>query len=384
MIDLLTPGFPLGSDEFAILMGSVQHKEHANVLAERILGTLHRPFALEGNQVVIGTSIGIASCPPVGGGADPVADQIDQLLRNADTAMYASKTGGKNRFTWFEPEMHAAAVERLTLEAEMREGIERGEFRVYFQPIVHFESGETTGVEALVRWQHPVRGLLAPGQFIQLAEDTGLIVPLGFFVLREACRAGAEWEQMRTVRRGQAEPRTFGLTVNVSGRQLDHPDLFEHVQTALEESGIDPSSLVLELTESTMVDNPALTRERLLALRELGVRFAIDDFGTGYSSLSYLQHFPIDLLKIDRSFVEQLTRAGSHSALVSAIIALGDSMSLRCIAEGVELEEQQTVLQGLGCEFGQGYYFARPMPEDEVTRLLMDGMSPSEQAARCA
>lgn len=374
----------LGGDEFAILMTSVFQKEHANILAERILTTLHRPFTLEGNQVVIGTSIGLASCPPAGTGEDPLAEQIDQLLRNADTAMYASKAAGKNRFTWFEPEMHAAAVERLTLEAEMREGIERGEFVVYFQPIVHFDSGVASGVEALVRWRHPERGLLAPGQFIQLAEDTGLIVPLGRYVLREACRAGAEWQRLRRGAGGKGDAQRFGVTVNVSGRQLDHSDLFEDVRAALDDFGIEPSSLVLELTESTMVDNPAQTRERLLALRELGVRFAIDDFGTGYSALSYLQHFPIDLLKIDRSFVERLTSVGSHSALVSAIIALGDSMSLHCIAEGVELEEQQHVLQGLGCDYGQGFYFARPMPEDEVTRLVMGHVMPAEPAVRCA
>jgi EAL domain-containing protein (putative c-di-GMP-specific phosphodiesterase class I) len=247
----------------------------------------------------------------------------------------------------------------------------REQFTVHFQPIVRLEDESVVGVEALARWNHPTRGPLPPATFIPIAESSGLIVPLGAWVLREACHAGQRWA---TARRASTDAPPLTLTVNLSGRQLQAPGLMDDVAAALAESGLDPASLVLEITESVIMQQTEANLLTLHALKALGIRLAIDDFGTGYSSLSYLQRFPIDILKIDKSFVDGLSRGGSDAALARTIIALGDTLALRCIAEGVEDDAQRTHLQALGCDYAQGFFFARPMPSSEIDALVQHGM----------
>jgi diguanylate cyclase (GGDEF)-like protein len=350
----------LGGDEFAILLENAKHPRESEVVAERIVSALHAPVLVHDRPVVVGASVGIAR---VERSEIPRVGAVEALLRDADIAMYRAKARGKGRYAVFEPAMHVAAVERLALEADLRAAVDRGEFSVAYQPIVGLAAGDVVGVEALIRWTHAGRGAIAPGEFIPLAEETGLIVPIGRWILRTACRQAAAWHAERG---GEA----LTMTVNVSGRQLEDAGFRDDVAAAIADSGIVPSSLVLELTESTIAQNPDTTRERLLALKALGVRLAIDDFGTGYSSLSYLQQFPIDVLKIDKTFVDNVTRGGSHAALARTIVALADALSVNCVAEGVEESEQRACLRELGCALGQGYHFARPMSADAVGQLL--------------
>jgi EAL domain-containing protein (putative c-di-GMP-specific phosphodiesterase class I) len=302
-------------------------------------------------------SIGIATATDEATAAD--------LLRNADMAMYVAKSQGKGRHERFEPHMHANALDRLELQAELRHALDRGgEFTILYQPIVWLKTGEVRGVEALVRWMHPTRGMLTPAQFIPLAEETGLIVPLGRWVVGEACRQVQQW------RRGLPADRSLTLTVNVSGYQLQHEGVVEDVQHALAETGLDPHHLVLEITESVLMQQSDTMLGRLRALKALGVRLAIDDFGTGYSSLGYLQRFPVDILKIDKAFVVDVQSSGAESALVRAIIALGDTLKLQTIAEGIELQQQLAGLQAMGCEMGQGFFLARPVSVAQIDALL--------------
>ena len=355
----------LGGDEFAVLLENTRDVDDALTVAERVMQALSAPLALEGSELHVGASIGLARARP--------GDGPEELLRNADVAMYRAKHGGKGRTEVFAPEMHAAIVDRLALEADLRRALaepSRDQFAVRFQPIVRLNDGSVVGVEALVRWTHPVRGALSPATFIPIAETSGLIVPLGAWVLREACREGARWARAR-----RREPRMapLTLTVNLSGRQLQAPGLVEDVAAALAESGLDPASLVLEITETVIMQQTEANLVTLHALKALGIRLAIDDFGTGYSSLSYLQRFPIDILKIDKSFVDGLSRGGSDAALARTIIALGDTLALRCIAEGVEDDAQRAHLQALGCDYAQGFLFARPLPVAEIDALLVNG-----------
>ncbi|HEY7877049.1 MAG TPA: GGDEF domain-containing phosphodiesterase, partial [Gemmatimonadaceae bacterium] len=297
------------------------------------------------------------------------------LLRNADMAMYVAKSKGKARWERFQPDMHTRALERLDLEAELRRALDHGgEFILLYQPIVQLQTGEVKGVEALVRWMHPDRGMMTPVQFIPLAEETGLIVPLGRWVLREACRQAQLWQD----RRESGAPLT--LTVNVSGYQLQHEGVVADVRGALDDSGLDPHRLVLEITESVLMQQNETILERLRALKAVGVRLAIDDFGTGYSSLGYLQRFPIDILKIDKAFVDDIGAAGTEPALVRAIIALGDTLQLQTIAEGIELKQQWHGLQELGCEMGQGYLFARPVSVSQIDAMFSGPSSGSATA----
>ncbi|MBV9880829.1 MAG: EAL domain-containing protein [Gemmatirosa sp.] len=361
----------LGGDEFGILLENAHSEREAEIVAERVITALQVPFVLDDRLVFVGGSVGIARATAAGrlevdvpdDGAGDVADAVEALLRDADTAMYHAKARGKGQFAVFEPRMHAAALERLVLEIDLRAAIEREEFTIAYQPIVGLVAGQVEGVEALIRWMHPTRGAIAPGEFIPLAESTGLILPIGRAVLRAACRQGAAWQ---TARGG--EPLT--VTVNVSGRQLEDAAFVDDVAAAIAESGIDPRALVLELTESTIAQQPEVTCERLHALKALGIRLAIDDFGTGYSSLAYLQQFPIDVLKIDKSFVDNVTRGGPHAALARTIVALAEALSVKCVAEGVEEMEQRVCLSELGCVLGQGYHFARPMSAAAVAELL--------------
>ena len=345
----------LGGDEFGVLIEDADVTASARV-AERIRIALGVPFWLMGQEVYITASIGIATREP--------GDTATELLRNADVAMYTAKTKGKARFEVFEARMHDAVVARLGLEAELRRAIEHQEFVVYYQPIVKLETGEVIGAEALVRWQHPTRGLVPPLEFIPLAEETGLIVPLGAWILRQACRQLAEWQRLR----GGGEP--FVMNVNLSSRQLVREAIADEVAAAVDESGIRASWLVLEVTETVLMADPVVAAAALGHIRDLGVRVALDDFGSGYSSLSHLRRFPIDIVKIDKSFVDDVAGDGVESAIARSIINLGRAMQIETVAEGIEADEQAETLRSLGCEYGQGYFFAKPLEPSDWAGLL--------------
>ena len=361
----------LGGDEFAVLLEDAVDAAHTQAAADRLLAALSEPFSGIGGadeQVRITASVGIAM------GAAGQHDAAE-LLRHADVAMYAAKEAGKGRSAVFAPDMDSAIIGQLQLKAELARAVERGEFTVHYQPTVELATGRLAGVEALVRWQHPERGLVPPLDFIPLAEQTGLIVPIGRFVLREACRQMSAWHRDYSTR----PPMT--VSVNLSARELDEPGLVGWVQEALEEAQLDPAHLVLEITESLLLVDLPTTVGTLLELRALGVRLAVDDFGTGYSSLAYLENLPVDILKIDKSFVDRIADLAPGSAeeadggaqrsvMVSAISQLGHALSLQMVAEGIEQPEQVTRLRGLDCQYGQGYYFARPLPADALAELL--------------
>jgi diguanylate cyclase (GGDEF)-like protein/PAS domain S-box-containing protein len=352
----------LGGDEFAVLLENAPTDAEARVVAERITNALRSPVELSsGTTIRVASSIGIAR-------ADGV-DTVDELLRNADVAMYAAKSAARGSWVFFDPSMHTALVDRVTLEADMRKAIESDELWVAYQPIVDLTNRKVTGLEALVRWTHPTKGTIPPSVFIPVAEETGLIIAIGRKVLREACQQVASWTHL-----GGAG---LSVTVNLSARQLQHPQLLSDVQEALSTSSLDAGRLIVEITESVIMEHTERTLERLRALKHLGVRLAIDDFGTGYSSLSYLQQFPVDILKIDRSFTTGLSRGPNEDALARTIIALGELLTLRTIAEGVEQEGQHERLRDLGCDFGQGFLFGHPLPAREVAALLARGDVPS-------
>jgi predicted signal transduction protein with EAL and GGDEF domain len=346
----------MGGDEFAVLLEDLDGHDAAIEIAERIIVSLRQPFRIVGKEVFIGASIGVAFDAPGAG--------TDQLLRNADLAMYTAKVRGRGRSQVFEPEMHTAAVERLEVEADLRRAIERDEFVVYYQPIVDVASGWMSGVEALVRWQHPTRGLIPPALFIPLAEETGLILEVGRKVLVAACTQTRQWQlELGTV------PR-LSVSVNLSVRQLSDPELLNDVSKALEVSGLPPENLTLEITESAMMHDTETAVARLRELKALGVSLAVDDFGTGYSSLSYLQRFPIDSLKIDRSFVSGIDGDAEASALARAIVRLAQTLQLDAVAEGVETESQLERLRELGCRYAQGYFLALPQDAESLGDVL--------------
>jgi diguanylate cyclase (GGDEF)-like protein/PAS domain S-box-containing protein len=345
----------LGGDEFAVLLEDADVTNAARV-AERIRSSLGVPFWVLGQEVYIGASIGIA--------VRQAGDTAGDLLRNADVAMYTAKAKGKSRFEIFEPAMHDAVVAKLSLEAEIRRAIDREEFVVHYQPIVRLATGEITGAEALVRWQHPTRGLVAPLEFIPLAEETGLIVPLGAWVLRQACRQLAEWQRLR----GGGEP--FTMSVNISSRQLVRDVIADEVAAAVDESGIRASWLILEVTETVLMADPVAAATALGHIRDLGVRVALDDFGSGYSSLSHLRRFPIDIVKIDKSFVDDVATEGARSAIARGIIDLGKAMQIETVAEGIEHDEQAETLRELGCVLGQGFFFAKALGAEAWADML--------------
>jgi diguanylate cyclase (GGDEF)-like protein/PAS domain S-box-containing protein len=359
----------LGGDEFAVLVESGAMPEAAAAVAERITQGLTATFRIHNSDVAMRASIGIAL------GRRP-QESPDDLLRDADLAMYLAKRNGKGRFEMYRPNMHADAVRRLETAVGVREGLAAGQFEVYYQPIVTIHTSRLIGAEALVRWNHPVRGLLAPLEFIPVAEATGLIVPLGRQVLQDATRQAQEWRQSRLV--GQE----FYVSVNLSTHQLQEPDLVDDISRALDTSGLPPEALVLEVTESGIIENLDLTLPRLHAIRSLGVGLAVDDFGTGYSSLSYLADLPINFVKIDKSFIDRITPDAGGTTLTRAVIELSRALGFTCIAEGVESESQRAVLDELGCEHAQGYLFARPAcPTDLVEVLRHLQLSPATTRA---
>jgi diguanylate cyclase (GGDEF)-like protein len=383
----------LGGDEFAILLEDVRTVEETDAAAKRLYDALALPIkvmmpqpgatissathadgahddgAFEAGpvlerEVFVKASIGIALSEP--------GDEPDALLRNADVAMYAAKARGKRQAVHFERSMHERALTRLHLEEDLRAAVtelsednDRTAFRVVFQPIVALDTEQVVSAEALLRWHHPDRGILSPTEFIPVAEDTGLIIPLGRWVLTEACRAAAAWPVC-------SDGSEVGVSVNLSGRQLQDATIVDDVEAVLAATGLAPARLTLEITESVVMCDTPQTLERLTALKALGLRLAVDDFGTGYSSLSYLRQFPVDVLKIDKSFIDGIARGGDGAAFARTIVALADTLQLRTVAEGIEDRTQHAVLHALGCTLGQGFLFARPVEHDELMRSIED------------
>jgi EAL domain-containing protein (putative c-di-GMP-specific phosphodiesterase class I) len=290
--------------------------------------------------------------------------------------MYRAKAAGRGGYERYDPEMHTELVQRVQLEADLRRALEEGALFLHYQPTIDLSSGQIAGAEALARWRHPTRGEVPPTEFIPLAEASGLIQPLGAWVLREACRQAAEWQRANSQR-----GKPFSLSVNISGKQLQHAQVVDDVRQALEESGLPPSSLVLEMTESVLLDDSETVLDILRQLKQLGARLAIDDFGTGYSTLSYLHRFPLDILKIDRSFVERLNRTFDNAELAWTVVRLGQSLQLQTVAEGVEDSAQFLTLRRMGCDVGQGYYFGHPMEAEDMERLLGDDVADTRTAA---
>ena len=344
----------LGGDEFAVLIEQAED-EVVDRIAERMLAAFHAPYRVEGDNLKISASIGVAS--------SAAHKTAEDLLRNADIAMYSAKGDGKGRIATYAPEMEERLLSRLVAEGELREAVRGDQLVVLYQPVYDLPSGNMVAAEALVRWQHPSRGLIAPLEFIPLAEETGLIVELGAQVLRKACFQAAEW--------GRQHPgRGLMVSVNLSPRQLVEPDLGQLVSDVLEETGLDPGLLILEITETALMRNVQKAVAALAELRQLGVQLALDDFGTGYSSLSHLRQFPIDTIKIDKSFIDGLTRTGEQSAIARAVLEIGKILGVDVVAEGVESEEQLAMLRNLDCRSAQGYLFSQPVTSAVVGEML--------------
>jgi diguanylate cyclase (GGDEF)-like protein len=359
----------LGGDEFAVLLDNIRSDAEVRAIAERITAAMRDPFVIGTSTVVAGASVGIAR-------THDARDGVDELLRNADVAMYTAKANGKNRYEFFERAMYTAVVNRAGLEADLRRAVTEqeftSEFTLVYQPLVQLGSGRVSGVEALLRWMHPRRGALNPLEFIPLAESTGLILPLGRAVLHAACQQVTEWTASGIL------DESASLSVNVSGRQLHDATFLDDVRSVLRESGLAPHRLVLEITETVIMQRTSDMLDRLRALKGLGIRLAIDDFGTGYSSLSYLQQFPVDILKIDKAFVDGIGHNGTDAALTRTIIGLGGTLGLRTVAEGIELAQQETLLHELGCDFGQGFLFAQPLDAQQMADALQRRQRPAD------
>jgi len=348
----------LGGDEFAVLLEDVDPDAPAEA-ATRILAALHEPIRVHRRQLTIGASIGIVT-------AHSPKQRVTDLLRNADLAMYSAKDHGKGRFEVFQPKLQRAATTRLRLKADLEHALDEGQFKLRYQPLIGLAKGEVVGMEALLRWHYPARGEVLPGEFISLAEETGLILPIGRWVLHEACRQAIAWQA------DGLTPEPIGMSVNVSVRQFEDPALADDVSAALEASGLDPGLLTLEITESVLMHDTELTQQSLHRLKTLGVRLVIDDFGTGYSSLSYLRRFPIDGIKIDRSFIDAVDTDREEADLVGSIITLSHRLKLETVAEGVERWSQLARLRSLGANVGQGYYMAVPLTPSEVVTFARD------------
>jgi diguanylate cyclase (GGDEF)-like protein/PAS domain S-box-containing protein len=345
----------LGGDEFTVILAGLHKIEDAGHIAKSIIDQLHSAFDLDGSEVFIGGSIGIALCPYDG-------NDFETLTKNADIAMYRAKEAGRGNYKFFTKDMDEKNAIRLTLEGDLRKAVNNQEFTVYYQPKIDAKTGEIHGMEALVRWVHPKKGIISPGDFIPLAEETGLIIPLGEWVLQESCEQVKQWWDT-----GLPQLR---VAVNLSGLQFQAPNIVEKIQAILKQTGLDPKGLELEITESMAMDSVDSAIEKVAKLRDLGVQISIDDFGTGYSSLSHLKKFPLHALKIDQSFVRDLTTDSDDAAIVASILSMAKSMNLRVVAEGVENIEQLNFLKEKGCQEVQGFYFSRPIPAQEFEKLL--------------
>jgi diguanylate cyclase (GGDEF)-like protein/PAS domain S-box-containing protein len=352
-----------GGDEFGILVDRLADEDEAVAIADRVSAAFSDPYILDGSEHFITASLGIAVARP----STSRAVNAELLIRDADAAMYRAKESGRSRCVLFDAEMRAGAMLRLEVERELRHALDRDELALHYQPVVNLRSGEVTGLEALVRWQHPKRGLLDPAEFVSIAEDSGLIEPIGRWVQEHACEQALAWQEMRP------DSRPLDVAVNLSARQVAHRDLPGTVAEIIARTGLDPVHLRLEITESVLVDESATAIASLEALNEIGVRLVLDDFGTGYSSLAYLNRFPFHALKIDRSFVETLGVEQEGTAIVEAVIGMARALSLDVIAEGVENEVQVAELRRLGCDYAQGHLFHAAMPAAEVSTLLAAG-----------
>jgi diguanylate cyclase (GGDEF)-like protein len=350
-----TVGRP-GGDEFTILLTDIKTPSDAGYVAEKILETLAKPINISGHQLVITTSIGITIIPDDG-------TESNALMKNADLAMYRAKEHGRNNYQYYSEEMNTNAVHRLRLEYEMRRALERQEFVLYYQPKIRLTDQQVTGVECLIRWQHPERGLLSPVEFIDVAEETGAIVDIGSWVIAEACRAGRAMVKQTG--------REFEIAINISPRQFKDPNLVNNIRKALRETGLNPSTLEVEITETMLMGDIEAANQTVQRLHELGVKLAIDDFGTGYSSLNYLKKFPIDTVKVDRSFIMDIPVSSDDMAITSAVIAMAHRLNMAVVAEGVETREQLEFLQEHGCEYAQGYLFSKPLPLSNVKSMLL-------------
>jgi diguanylate cyclase (GGDEF)-like protein len=347
----------LGGDEFVVISEALTLQVGPELIAERLLDALAQPFKLgveEETRVAVTASIGIAAGEHI---------LAEELLRDADIAMYRAKWDGKHRYVVFESGMQHTMQNRMELEMDLREALENEEFFLAYQPTINLGDMSPTGVEALIRWKHPVRGVVQPDDFIPLLEETRLIVPVGGWVLREACRQGAAWREAGY---------PVGMAVNVSGRQLDTDQLISDIESALSDSGLDPGALTIEITETTLMSNVEETARRLNQIKQLGVRIAIDDFGTGYSSLAHLQRFPVDALKIDRSFISQLKHNKEGETLIHTLVQLGKALSLETFAEGIEDQQELSLLQEEHCDTGQGFLFARPLDAAATEAFLQN------------
>jgi diguanylate cyclase (GGDEF)-like protein/PAS domain S-box-containing protein len=348
----------LGGDEFVIILDDVAREEDVAKVAQKILETLSRPLMLKGQEIFMTASIGISLFPNDG-------DDSQNLLKNADTAMYLAKEQGRNNYQHFSPNMNVKTLERLALETNLRHALERKELILHYQPFLNLSTGKIIGMEALVRWRHPDLGLISPAKFIPLAEETGLIVPISEWVLKSACEQNRAWQT--------AGLPPIHIAVNLSARQFQEKNLAMMVKQVLKETGLDPAYLELELTESVIMKNAETTTAVLREFHDLGIEISIDDFGTGYSSLNYLKRFPVNKLKIDQSFVREITTDPDDAAITVAIIAMGHSLHLKVIAEGVETKEQLEYLRSIDCDEIQGYLFSRPLPAEESTKILAEG-----------
>ncbi|MGA7181243.1 MAG: EAL domain-containing protein [Thiobacillaceae bacterium] len=343
-----------GGDEFVLMLPNIEHAEDVALSAQKMLAAIALPHNIEGHELRIGVSIGISIYPDDG-------RDTATLIKNADTAMYHAKESGRNNYQFFQQEMNARAVERQSIEAGLHHALERQEFLLHYQPKVDLHRGTIVGIEALVRWQHPQRGLIVPAQFLPIAEDSGLILPIGRWVLREACRQAWAWQD--------AGLPPIPAAVNTSALEFRARDFLEHLRATVEDTRLEPRYLELEVTESVLMRDAESTDSVLHALADLGVKLAVDDFGTGYSSLSYLRKFPINTLKIDQSFVNQITSNPDDALIVRAVISLGKSLKLRVIAEGVETAEQVAFLMAQHCDEGQGHFFSPPVAAETLAIL---------------
>lgn len=347
----------LGGDEFAILLTQIQSTNHVTQFCEKVLKIFSDPFTLQEQRIFINVSIGV-----VLGNKNYL--KPEHLLRDADTAMYHAKAAGKAQYRLFESTMHESALRFLQIETDLRKAIREQEFVLHYQPIICLNTGEITGLEALVRWCHPEQGLVSPIEFIPIAEETGLINQIGLLVLNQACDQLKIWQKHKLVK------ETFSISVNLSARQFAQPNLTEQIYQVLADTQLDPHCLKLEITESAIMGNPRAAADILHHLRQRHIQLSMDDFGTGYSSLSYLHSFPMDSLKIDRSFVQKLNELSNNRGLVPIIVAIAKTMSMSVIAEGIETTEQLNQLRSLQCDFGQGYLFSKPLPANEVIDLI--------------